>query len=53
MHTPINGSSGYPPVVLLFEAVAVLPPDEGRIVRAVLDDFIVKRRTKQFVELHG
>ena len=37
-------------LALLFEAVANLPPDEQRIVQAVLDGLIVKHRTKQLAD---
>lgn len=40
-------------LTLLFEAVATLPPDEQRIVQAVLDGLIVKHRTKQLAAMHS
>lgn len=39
-------------LALLFEAVAALPPEEQRVVQAVLDGLIVKHHTRQLAEQH-
>jgi transcriptional regulator with XRE-family HTH domain len=40
-------------LTLLFEAVATLPPEEQRVVQAVLDGLIVKNRTRQLAAMHS